>query len=76
VAQGNCKVHKVPQQIHGESSVLKKKNDQKMVCQVRKTIAKVYKGVPYSPNLALVETALGQFMFTLPGQNCTMVPIT
>jgi hypothetical protein len=64
VAQGNCKVHKLPRKIHGESSVLKE-NGQKMVCQVRKTIAKVYKGFPYSPNHGFVDTALGRFMFTL-----------
>jgi hypothetical protein len=34
-----------------------------MVCQVRKTIAKVYNG--YSPNHAFVDTAIGRFMFTL-----------
>jgi hypothetical protein len=36
-----------------------------MVCQVRKTIAKVYNGFPYSPNHAFVDTAIGRFMFTL-----------
>jgi hypothetical protein len=36
-----------------------------MVSQVRKTIAKVYKGFPYSPHHAFVDTALGGFMFTL-----------